>query len=483
MPLTKSPKNTRSLATIKQERREAGESVLQMRSLLTPEKPDFNQQEEAEWQKRNSAFNALDKEYRTAKQFEKIERQTQERDDDGRVGRGDFLPPELRNLSKKGKRAEGERQKQTAEERQADSDTAMKAWFKRSRGFDLTEREAEACKRTGFNPELKEVGFSLLNTDEARRLQSPYQRSHPHLARSRAEEMLEKRTFTTWDPAAGGVLVNPTFATQLELAMLDFSGVMQVAETITTTTGAELRWPTGNDTSNSGELVSAGGTPTTDTSTPFGSKSWFAFKFSSKAIKVDQELIEDNSFNLPTVIAQMLGERLGRSINSYCTTGNGGSEPEGIVTGSTMGKTTASGTAVTAAELIDFQHSVDPAYRAGAGFMMNDAILADVRKLADSTGRFHLNFIDGLRDGVPDRLLGWPIFINQSMQSTLAATTKTMLAGQLNKYKLRRVNQVRMYRLQERYRDTDQDGFIAFVRIDGKILNAGVNPIKHLLMA
>lgn len=472
----------RSVFAIKKERREVGEQILAMRSGLTPEKPDFSPEENTQWTKLNSRYDNLGRELQIAKRAEKIQAH-QEEQEDAAPGREDFLPPALRHLSKKSQRSEGEHLQQTTEQRCADSNMALRAWFKRQTGSSLNASEVAACQRIGFNPKQRGLTFNLLGSEAASRLQKPYQISHPHQARQNAERVLEQRGFNTYDPAAGGVLVNPMFATQLELAMLDYSGVMQVAETITTSTGAELRWPTGNDTSNTGELVSAGGTPSTDTTTPFGSKSWFAYKFSSKSIKVDQELIEDNSFNLPAVVAGMLGERLGRSINSYCTTGNGGNEPEGIVTGSSLGNTTASATAVTAAELIVHQHTVDPAYRAGAAWMMNDGILAQIRKLADSTGRFHFNMIDGIKDGVPDRLLGWPVYLNQSMQATLASATKTILAGQLSKYKLRRVNQVRMYRLQERYRDTDQDGFIAFVRIDGKLLNAGVNPVKHLLQA
>ena len=55
--------------------------------------------------------------------------------------------------------------------------------------------------------------------------------------------------------------------------------------------------------------------------------------------------------------------------------------------------------------------------------------------------------------------------------------------GDLSKYKIRTVNQMRFYRLEERYRDKDQDGFIAFCREDGGLLNAGTDPVKRLTMA
>ena len=71
-----------------------------------------------------------------------------------------------------------------------------------------------------------------------------------------------------------------------------------------------------------------------------------------------------------------------RIANSKLTTGSGLSDVEGIVTNSAAGVTAASATAVTADEIIDLVHSVDPVYRVGnAAFMMNDSTLATVHKL------------------------------------------------------------------------------------------------------
>jgi hypothetical protein len=38
-------------------------------------------------------------------------------------------------------------------------------------------------------------------------------------------------------------------------------------------------------------------------------------------------------------------------------------------------------------------------------------------------------------------------------------------------------------KLEERYADLDQVGFVAFLRSDGRMLNAGTNPVKHLVQA
>ncbi|MFQ5518293.1 MAG: phage major capsid protein, partial [Acidimicrobiia bacterium] len=49
----------------------------------------------------------------------------------------------------------------------------------------------------------------------------------------------------------------------------------------------------------------------------------------------------------------MLGERLGRIQSSQFTTGTGSSQPHGVVTASTLGKTAASATAITGDEILD----------------------------------------------------------------------------------------------------------------------------------
>ena len=71
-----------------------------------------------------------------------------------------------------------------------------------------------------------------------------------------------------------------------------------------------------------------------------------------------------------------------RIANSKLTTASGSSDVEVVVTNSAAGLTVASATAVTADEIIDLVHSVDPAYRVrNAAFVMNDSTLAAVRKL------------------------------------------------------------------------------------------------------
>lgn len=281
----------------------------------------------------------------------------------------------------------------------------------------------------------------------------------------------------------GGFTYGETFVESLERAMLAYGGMFQVAEVIRTMTAEPMRWPTADDTSNSGSQVGESEAISEDTDPSFGQVIWNAYKFKSGVIKVPFELLRDNAVNLAQVLSEMLGERLGRIQNTKYTTGTGSGTARGIVTCAGAGVTSASSTAIAFDEVIDLEHSLDPSRRGmmGVGYMFHDNILKALRKLKDGNGAYLWQA--GANTGAPDTLNQYPYQINQDMASSIASTNVTMLFGQLSKYKIRQVNAIRMYRLEERYRDNDQDGFIAFIEGDGNLLDAGDTPVKKLTQA
>jgi HK97 family phage major capsid protein len=66
------------------------------------------------------------------------------------------------------------------------------------------------------------------------------------------------------------------------------------------------------------------------------------------------------------------------------------------------------------------------------------------------------------------------------MDNTVATGKNVATYGDHFYYKIRDVGEVRIYHLEERYRDTDQDGFIALSRNDGNLLIAGNAPVKAM---
>jgi len=285
------------------------------------------------------------------------------------------------------------------------------------------------------------------------------------------------------DGSSGGYTKDQTLINNLELAMLAFGGMMQTSEIIRTATGEPLRWPTATDTANTGRQVGENASHDSGTDPTFGSVMWNAYTFTSDFVKVPNELLTDSVFNMPTVLGRMLGERLGRIQNTKYTTGTGAGTAKGITLCANAGVTAASATSIAFDELIDLEHSLDPSRRSmpGVGYMFNDAILKALRKLKDGEGRYLWQA--GANTGAPDTLNTYPYQINQDMASSIATTAITVLFGELSAYKIRQVGQIVLTRLVERFADTNQTGFLAIMRGDGNLLDAGDHPIKKLTQA
>lgn len=291
--------------------------------------------------------------------------------------------------------------------------------------------------------------------------------------------MAEKRAQSVGTNTAGGYTVAPEFYGTLTEAQKAFGGMRTpgAATVIRTATGATLPMPTENDTAQAGELVGEGVAVTNGDDT-FGIVNIGAYKYSSKAVLVSLELLQDSAFDINSLIARKLGIRIARGQNAHFTVGTGTSQPKGIVTASTLGKTGVAGqtTSVIYDDLVDLQHSVDPAYRVNAKWMMADSSLKVIKKLKDSQG--HPLWAPGIAVKEPDTILGQGYVINQDMPA-MAANAKSILYGDIPSYFVRDVMEVVVLRLVERYAELGQVGFIAFARADGNLLDAGTNPVKY----
>ncbi len=177
----------------------------------------------------------------------------------------------------------------------------------------------------------------------------------------------EHRTQTAGTASAGGFTVPVELANEIVKSMLAWGPMYDgdVARVITSSAGNSMKVPTVNDTAKSAGAHTEGAALTDDGSedVAFGQKSLDAYVFDTEFIRWSFELESDSIFSMEALLADLLGERLGRIANAQLTTGTGSSAPNGVVTASTLGKTAASATALTCDELIDLEHSVNRAYR------------------------------------------------------------------------------------------------------------------------
>lgn len=357
-------------------------------------------------------------------------------------------------------------------------EAAFRAATRRMAGMKISASERKAMKLCRYNG-AKKLDLQLDTTKNYRRLQ---QAAINGSASGRSARLqTELRALEAVTLSKGGVLVPQSLIRAIEVNMLYHGPMLMTSETLITTDGGPLTWPTVDDTSNQGELIGEGVAGTADIDPSFGGLTLNAFKFGSKPIKVSEEFLQDSAIDMVSVLGELIGTRLGRVENSKFTTGTGANEPQGIVTAATLGVTTA-GAAITYNEIVQLLHSVDIAYRnaPGVGFMMHDSIQLAVRTIRDTDNS--LIYKGGANFDQPDMFNGKPIYINNNMDSATTTTKKVMLFGDLSKYKIRRAGALRFYRMDERYRDTDQTGFLAFTRSDGGLLNAGTAPVKYMVI-
>lgn len=321
------------------------------------------------------------------------------------------------------------------------------------------DKKATEARESAFKRYLR-VGMSGLNADEQRILS-------------------EHRDQSSGTNSAGGYAVAPAFGNRLVEALKAFGGMRKVATAISTDTGATMPFPTDNDTGTVGEILSENSSVNTADVT-LGVVNIGAFMYSSKAIKVSLQLLQDFAFDLEGYLIRKLTQRIGRIQNTHFTVGTGSGQPNGLVTASTLGKTGASGqvASVIYNDLIDLIHSIDPSYREApnCGWMFRDSTLQAIKKLVDSQG--HPLWQPDVRANEPDKLLGYPFVINQDV-AAMAASAKSIVFGAMDNYLIRDVKDISVLRLNERYADSGQVGFIGWARADGNLLDAGTHPVKY----
>jgi HK97 family phage major capsid protein len=236
-----------------------------------------------------------------------------------------------------------------------------------------------------------------------------------------------------------------------------------------------------DDTANVGELL-AENVAAAAQDVVFSQIILKAYKYSSKIVLVSMELLQDSFFDIGTILRDLLAERIGRITNTHFTTGTGSGQPQGVVTGSGLGKTGAAGqtTTIIYDDLVDLEHSIDPLYRPGSIFMMSDSALKVIKKLKDSSGRpiWQPGADASLQVGQAafNNIMGYPYVINQDI-AVPAINAKSVLFGNFSKYIVRDVREFTLLRLEERYAEFGQVGFLAFTRSDGRFINAAA--VKH----
>lgn len=426
----------------------------------------WSAEDEQRWVAVNAEYDAKKAQAQRLSRAEDVEKEVRERvNPEPPPGREDF----------DGRSRRGRREARAERPTEEDRALAFQGWVRMHNQLGPRKRHVLAFRKCGFNPHAPEWSRSLSTDYHA--VRGELAKHNPDILRGMSRQ---NRAQSVNINTTGGALIPQGFVTNLEIALLAYSNVRQWCDVMRTPSGNDMPWPTVNDTSNKGSLLSEN-TQVTEEKFGFASIVFHAYKYTTGLVLFPTEFLEDNAVNFAATAGNLLGIRLARINADHFTFGTGAGQPTGYITAATAGVTAAKTTSFTADELYELKHSVDPAYWPNAMWTFHASVFGAIKRLKDGMGRYLWQA--GLAADAPDRIDGDPIGLNQSMDSAQTAGKIPVAYGDMSKYKVRDVAEIRMRRLMERYADLDQEGYVGFMRCDGNLLDAGTHPLKYLQLA
>ena len=181
------------------------------------------------------------------------------------------------------------------------------------------------------------------------------------------------------------------------------------------------------------------------------------------AIKITEELLYDNAFGLENYIITEFGKALANAEEDAFLNGDGVGKPTGIFDktkgGESIGTLTA---ALKSDDILDLIYKLKRPYRKNASFIMNDATLAQIRKLKDNNGQYLWQ--PSYQAGEPDKILGYNI------RTSAFAPTDAIAFGDYKYYNIGDRGSRSFKQLNELFAGNGMIGYVAKERVDGLLI-------------
>ncbi len=302
--------------------------------------------------------------------------------------------------------------------------------------------------------------------EEKGRKSKNYKKSFWNMMRSKAVNPSVMDALQIGTDTEGGYLVPDEYEKTLVEALEEENIFRKLAHVINTSSG-DRKIPVVASKGNASWVDEEGTITESDDS--FSQVSIGAYKLGT-LIKVSNELLNDSVFNLEAYISKEFARRIGNKEEDAFFNGDGVGKPVGIFNktgGASVGVTTASATTITADEVIDLYYSLKAPYRKKAVWVLNDSTVKAIRKLKDANGNYLWQ--PALTAGTPDTILGRPVYTSAFVPE-IKAGAKTMAFGDFSYYWIADRQGRNFKKLSELYAATDQTGFVATQRVDGKLI-------------
>ena len=200
----------------------------------------------------------------------------------------------------------------------------------------------------------------------------------------------------------------------------------------------------------------------------FGQKILDAHKL-HVGIKITDELLYDNAFDLETYIINEFGKAIGNAEEDAFINGDGDHKPFGLFheKEGAERRVTTSGAKISADDLLDLIYALKRPYRKNAAFLMNDSTIPALRKLKDANGQYLWQ--PSLQAGEPDRLLGYPLYTSQYAPEA-AAGTACVAFGDFSYYNIGDRGTRSFQELKELFAGNGMVGYLMKERVDGRLI-------------
>lgn len=229
---------------------------------------------------------------------------------------------------------------------------------------------------------------------------------------------------------------------------------------------------------------------TVGSTTSEGEAQWKGLQLSANDFKlptipVSRTLMLAGGVDARAALVQLFVELIGRGLSSkVISTGDNTNDFKSILS-TVKSATAASSSAITYADIINLKSKVKAPYNqvGRAVFVMASSTKDALIGMVDKNGR--PLYIESMSAGVPDKLLGYPVVIDDAMPE-IAAKANVMLFGDPKAYKARIVRGIEVATYDEsKYREQGCVGMQAFVTGDGRLMyeDGKIEPIAALAMA
>ena len=181
------------------------------------------------------------------------------------------------------------------------------------------------------------------------------------------------------------------------------------------------------------------------------------------AIKVTEELLYDNAFNLEGYILDQFGKALANAEEDAFLNGDGTGKPLGLF--AATGGGTEAGTlsaAIKSDDMLDLVYALKRPYRKSASFILNDKTLSSLRKLKDNNGAYIWQ--PSYQAGEPDRILGYAV------HTSAYAPEDAIAFGDYKYYNIGDRGTRSFSELRELFAGNGMIGYVAKERVDGKLI-------------